>query len=83
MMSCKEISKQLERKNEKNGLYQWCMTQLHLMMCVHCARYAKQIQLLVQKAPQVLKNKEINDQELKKLNTRILKRLEQHGDERK
>jgi len=73
MLNCKTVVKKIS-SNEEISWMQKIEIKLHLMMCHHCGKYAKQLKLLsagLKKALSMLDSKniqKIEDQVIQKLN---------------
>lgn len=80
MMKCRDLVKEVSLSREINGkttLITWFKIQLHLVMCVHCRNYIRQLQIMKQAFSNLLSPKKLVSEEadLEDLKKRILKNI--------
>ena len=76
MLSCKEVVK-IVSSEERPTWRRKLEVRLHLMMCHHCGKYARQLELMKNafKKLFVAKSKSVDDKKLHDLEERIIKKV--------
>lgn len=76
MMSCKEIVKNIS-SDERPTWRRKVEIRLHLMMCHHCGKYAKHLELLKKGFKKLFVSKQTQDQthEIAQLEERIVQKI--------
>lgn len=76
MLSCKDVV-MIVSLEKPLSLRQRLEFQLHLIICLYCRRYIKQIEYLKAGVKQLLrsKNKEAHSEEIKKIEKEVIEKL--------
>lgn len=76
MMSCKEIVKTISTEDRPNWRRR-IEIRFHLMMCHHCGKYAKQLELLNKAFKRLLnsKSEQVSSEEITQVEDRIIKTI--------
>lgn len=70
MISCDEATYIISKnQHEKIGIKKWIQLKIHLMMCVYCRRYEKQIRLITKIINKIKSFPETNSSEYKLTST--------------
>jgi hypothetical protein len=76
MLSCKEVVKIISSDNKKSWRRR-IEIRMHLFMCQHCSKYAKQLEYMTTGFKKLIgeKNKDSNSAEIKKIEKDVIRKV--------
>ena len=76
MLTCKEVSRAIAADEQTSADWRQRLSiKLHLLMCRHCRRYARQIQVIGDAARQIFSDKSMDPSSHERLRTSILDQI--------
>lgn len=75
MLNCKEVVTILSSKEPENWRER-IQLKFHLLMCHHCAKYAKQIEALKSGVKNIMQKSNVDDSKIKRIEDQVLKKIQ-------